>query len=602
MISRTKVAVLVSLLVAGLAAAPLAAQQMFPSNPDSKGLSAYLIAPSSGAAELPKGWTKDVSAGAANCMLAYESLSPAADAQTLTTVSYELPKADYEVALCCLGRGKARLKGAAEWTEVTNVKAPDQPASYYRWSRLGTAKEATRIEVEVAPAGDANFHYAGLVAEGAALAVIPASGVLAKLRQGVPVTICLVGDSVTEDAKGFRGGSSRFETGNPGLLKRYLEEEFKTEASYISHREPRGWPDDAGLTIAKDAEGKEVYQLDESKVKMTELGGKKYRDGRVEFDAAKKIRLVNMGKGGAASNNGWARFAETFSGNGDWRLSERRWVDTGTPPSIPPILRNGLAHYKPDLVVINFGTNDANGAHKGWKTADFLFHTKVLATMAQKNFQSAVIVTTPHLWTQGTHQQPHTQPEFADAIRRYARETGLALADIYNEYQPGEYDGIHPGDPGHKHIADAIMKALLGRPSEPQIRASVTAAQLRDNGDGTVTDTVHNLMWTKDANLRGGKATSTQAAAFVLEMNQTKKFGHDDWRLPTREELLNLLDVTNRPALPKGHPFANLARYYITTTLGQGRNWFVDFSYGVTYYPANMEALTGWVWPVRDAK
>ena len=590
------IVVWVALIVAGLTASA-GAQQMFPAWTEGQGVSAYLVAPSCGVTELPKGWTKDTAATYNNCLLANENLSPAADAATLVTVSYDLPKGDYDVALCCLGKGKARLKGAAEWVEVSNVHKEGDKPNAYGWTRVGTVKDATKVEVEVAPGSDKNFRYGGLVAMGSVLPVNPVAKVLAKLRAGEPVTICLVGDSVTENAKGFRGGSSKFETGNPGLLKKYLEDEFKTEVSYISHREPPGWPDDAGMTGVKGDDGKEKLTFDKSKVKMATINGQEVRDGRVEFDASKKIRLVNMAKGGAASSDGWRRYAETFADSGDWRGGGRTWTDTSAPAGTPPIIRNGLAHYKPDIVTINFGTNDANGSHVGWTPAEYLFHMKVLVTMAQHDFGAAVIVTTPHLWCAGTHQHPHTQPEFADAIRAYAKQTGLALADIYNEFKPGEYEGIHPGDAGHKHIADAIFKTLLGKPAEAPRAAT---AKLEAKGD-VVVDSATGLMWTKDANLAAKPLDLAAAEAFIAEMNKEKKFGYDDWRLPTREELLSLVDLSARPAVAGANLFANLQRTYLTTTQTQNINNFVDMYYGVAYFPSKKNQ-PGAVWPVRAAK
>jgi hypothetical protein len=264
----------------------------------------------------------------------------------------------------------------------------------------------------------------------------------------------------------------------------------------------------------------------------------------------------------------------------------------------PPILRNGVAHYKPDLVFINFGTNDANGAHVGWTDKQYLFHMKVLATMLEHDLGCAVIVTTPHLWIRGTHQSPNTQPEFADAIRAWSKASGIALADIYNEYGPEDLDGIHPGDEGHKHIADACFKALMGEKSEPKVKAQVTAGDLKDNGDGTVTDTKHHLMWTKDADLAKGRKKPAEAEAVIAELNKEKKFGHADWRLPTREELQGLIDPANRPALPAGHPFQNVQGWYVTSTKG----YAVSVAHGWPFMPAKAESLDGWVWAVRSAK
>jgi hypothetical protein len=75
-----------------------------------------------------------------------------------------------------------------------------------------------------------------------------------------------------------------------------------------------------------------------------------------------------------------------------------------------------------------------------------------------------------------------------DALRAYCRVTGLRLADVYNEYGADEYDGIHPRNAGHQHIADAYIKAIQGEPSVSKIRARITAAdckcwRLHDHGD-----------------------------------------------------------------------------------------------------------------------
>jgi len=58
-----------------------------------------------------------------------------------------------------------------------------------------------------------------------------------------------------------------------------------------------------------------------------------------------------------------------------------------------------------------------------------------------------------------------------------------------------------------------------------------------DNGDGTVTDTLTGLMWTK-ATVATGK-THKQAIAAAKKLDVA---GHKDWRMPTVEELFLLAD------------------------------------------------------------
>ena len=592
---RLAMSLAVALAVLPALARPAAAQQMFGSKPESKGVSAYIIAPREGVDAVPAGWGVLTDASHANCQLAGEVLEPQRDALPITTTSHELPKADYVVSVCAIGKGRARIKGAAEWVEF-EIKG-----SYYKWAEIGKIPDTDRVSVEVAP-DLADLSYAGLLAEGSKMPVIPVRGVLDRMRKGDPVTICLVGDSVTENAKGHRGGSSEFDTGNPGAFRKLIEAEFRTEVAYISHREPPGWPDDGDL----------------AQINTVTVDGTEYRDGRVEVDRSKRIRLINMGKGGAASPDAWRRLPDQFTEPGEWRLMHRGnrqlWTDY-RERGAKPILRYGVAHYKPDLVIINFGTNDANGSHVGWTAKDYLFHMKVLATRCQHEFNAAVILATPHLWVRGTHQNPHTQPEMAEAVRAYCAESGFAFADIYREYnvEPGEDSGIHPGNAGHKHIADAYMRALMGRPPAPGPAAGSSAAQFRDNGDGTVTDTKSGLMWTAAGDLADAPKSPTEAAALIDALNKEAKYGHADWRLPTRDELVAVLDPARRkPALPQGHPFKDMKRYYMTGTIGMNLRdadpltWLVDVDYAVAYFtgtPTRVKSLNkGYVWPVRNAQ
>jgi hypothetical protein len=61
-----------------------------------------------------------------------------------------------------------------------------------------------------------------------------------------------------------------------------------------------------------------------------------------------------------------------------------------------------------------------------------------------------------------------------------------------------------------------------------------------DNGDGTVTDRVTGLMWEN-----GGSSSVLRyrkAKQLVSRLNAENYLGHDDWRIPTFEELCSLLE------------------------------------------------------------
>jgi lysophospholipase L1-like esterase len=550
-------------------------EQKIPALPDAPGISAFLIKPSQGMAKMPAGWKRNTDRNFSNSQLALEYLTAVQGAAPYKTISETLPKAHYTMFILAIGKGRARV-GGGDWKEI-NVAG-----NYYQWVKLGKSKKSRRVTVEVKSLSPA-FKYAGLLAAGDRLPIISVARVMKKLRRGEPVTIALVGDSVTENAKGHRGGSTSFEKGNPGLFKAMLEKEFDTPVAYASHREPSDWPENPNAT----------------KFKRVTLDKVQYRDGRVEVDPSAKIRLINMGKGGAASDDGWHRFPDTFTEVNAWHKIKGQWLDIAKT-DLQPILRWGLTHYRPDLVIINFGTNDANGSHKGRTAKDYLFFMKILATMTQHRLGAAVILSTPHKWTRGTHQMPHTQPEMTDIIRLYAQKTGFRLADIYNEYEPDNYDGIHPHNKGHFAMASAYMKALLNEPSKAKTGSGATAAQFKDNGDGTVTDTFSGLMWLKNANVAGKTCSFYEAREIIARVNHG---GHSDWRLPTRDELLSLVAFSRRrPSLPAGHPFANVGRWYLSTTDERGYHYGVDFDTGVAYFPAKREMVRGFVWPVRNRR
>jgi len=134
-----------------------------------------------------------------------------------------------------------------------------------------------------------------------------------------------------------------------------------------------------------------------------------------------------------------------------------------------------------------------------------------------------------------------------------------------------------------------------------------------DNEDGTVTDNLTGLMWTKDANLPGGSKNWQEALDYVADMNAGtyENFGFFDWRLPNVRELLSLIHYGfSGPALPdtegcgrwvEGDPFNNVEfhDYWSSTTyaFNTGLSWRVSMNAG--YSSSGIRDTTLYVWPVR---
>ena len=79
-----------------------------------------------------------------------------------------------------------------------------------------------------------------------------------------------------------------------------------------------------------------------------------------------------------------------------------------------------------------------------------------------------------------------------------------------------------------------------------------------DNEDGTITDAATGLMWPKN----GWRLDLLSALPWEEANTRIETFhlaGHADWRLPTIEEWLSLIDEENRnPALVEPNPFVNI--------------------------------------------
>lgn len=567
-----------------LAMTSQAQHQNPPVHKPSSGVSAFFVGPPD---TLPAGWTKDETWGFGVSGLDRKTLSAAAKAGQLTLSRNGLPQSNYRIAILTQGNsGLARIAGQSVWVALNNL------TSYDEWTDLGTVTNSTAVSVEVTNS-TSGLKVSGLVLEGDVLP--PAKSVAtvyAALTNGQPVTIAIVGDSVTENAHGTGGGASSLGKGAPGLMQSWVAG-FGTTTEYVPHRDPPGWPEMIGASDNFNV-------LSNYWPGTTFKGTRNVRDGRTSRTATSAI--INMGKGGAASDGAWLRFFDEFLEFTQWgKNASSNWTDYSNSTS-PPALRYGLMHYQPDIVVINFGANDANGSHIGWTAEDYTWWIKVLVTQIRDRLNAAVVLSTPALWTGGSHQFPHTGPLFAFAARDYCAASGVVLADAYNEYADGHFDGIHPGDTGHQHLFDGYRKAIQGIASSPARTSKINPAQFAASGP-IVVDVATRLMWARDAG--AGPMTTNAAAVFIAGLNTTNFAGYSDWRLPTREEVMALVDHHARyPAIARDYPFINVvSNPILTSTFSKISTtiypWFVDIGSGTAYFP-NPANPAGSVWPVRD--
>jgi hypothetical protein len=118
-----------------------------------------------------------------------------------------------------------------------------------------------------------------------------------------------------------------------------------------------------------------------------------------------------------------------------------------------------------------------------------------------------------------------------------------------------------------------------------------TDGRFCDHGDGTVTDTKTGLMWQqRDDNV---ERNWNDAMAYCSNLNLN---GLQGWRLPNKEELVSIVDETQKPAVnakffpdtkysESGLLFVNSDRCYWSSTtyaIHTGSAWLVNFGIGGT--------------------
>lgn len=144
-----------------------------------------------------------------------------------------------------------------------------------------------------------------------------------------------------------------------------------------------------------------------------------------------------------------------------------------------------------------------------------------------------------------------------------------------------------------KHLITIVAAAAITLASV----AGGAYAALKDNNNGTITDTATGLVWLKNANCFGWQrwqdAMNCAAGLQSGSCGLSDKSTAGQWRLPTKEELAvrasNKAGFTN--ALPNGYWSSNT--YVPTPSLA----WFVDMTYGYVQY--NGKGNLFYVWPVR---
>ena len=148
---------------------------------------------------------------------------------------------------------------------------------------------------------------------------------------------------------------------------------------------------------------------------------------------------------------------------------------------------------------------------------------------------------------------------------------------------------------------------VTGDDGDLQRGVALPSPRFADNGDGTVTDLLTGLMWTKDADIANGERTWAEA---VSDCEACGAGDYTDWHLPQVRELHSLIHFGYySPALSntagtgkwtEGDPFTDVKFSYWSSTRYADLTdyeWYVSLNNGRVYFSSKSD--TYYVWCVR---
>ena len=162
-----------------------------------------------------------------------------------------------------------------------------------------------------------------------------------------------------------------------------------------------------------------------------------------------------------------------------------------------------------------------------------------------------------------------------------------------------------------------------GQDGETQLGVSWPATRFNNNGDGSITDKLSQLMWVTNTNLiksrnpellssinDDGDISWSAGLDYVKLLNNESYLGYNDWRLPNVVELQSLLNAQEENEswltsqgfsnIGSGGGISILANFWSSTSYPAFSNaWGINLLTGDT--PALDKTIRdSFVWPVRE--
>jgi uncharacterized delta-60 repeat protein/uncharacterized repeat protein (TIGR02543 family) len=281
-----------------------------------------------------------------------------------------------------------------------------------------------------------------------------------------------------------------------------------------------------------------------------------------QYQPQRPRSYTKLGAGGAelsdtATQPAWLMTRDNVTGL-IWEIKQDK--DGSAVPSNPSDADNtydwNLAHT--DFILNMNGTNF--GGFNDWR-----FPTvKELATLVDSGISGSVIDST---WFPNMDSYYWTNTDYLAAANG-AWGVGFDNGKAYFDTKT------------NAHYVISVREGPAGGPAAGIFADVIESGRMVDNGNGTVTDTFTGLMWqqeTDPASPCNWEDALANAEGLVLA-------GHDDWRLPNRNELQTIVDYTQTyPAINTTVFPPTVSYYYWTSTTDDGNPtlaWRINFDDG----------------------
>lgn len=136
-----------------------------------------------------------------------------------------------------------------------------------------------------------------------------------------------------------------------------------------------------------------------------------------------------------------------------------------SPPSAMERLQKHVFHYKPDLLIISYGLNDA--CH-GTPLDLFCSELEALVIMVRKTIKPLIVLPGPYymygFYYPACKANLKIFKQFNTAIHNVAQKTGCLYVDLMSAYGEANWlvhqDGMHANSLGHRVVANKIFEVL----------------------------------------------------------------------------------------------------------------------------------------------